>query len=114
MTHGIDVEKKRVIIDLAQHPELEEQGGILYVREAGVLVVRGKRKLRAFSSVCPHKPKKKYRIFPDRVDPQKPCFRCAVHGWSWDHKGRATGKAKRSLERLPARRSDGRLIVRRR
>ena len=113
MTDGVHIEPKKVVIDLERHPELHEPGGILYVRDAGVIVVRGKRKHRAFSSACPHKPKKKYKVFPDRIDPRKPCFRCAVHDWSWDHKGRATGRAKRPLERLPVERSNGHLIVRR-
>lgn len=109
---GVQVEKKRVTIDLAQHPELEEPGAVLYVRPASILIVRGKRRYRAFSSVCPHKPKKKYRVFSRREDPQRPCFQCAVHGWSWDHKGRATGKAKKALRRFPVKEKDGQLVVR--
>ncbi len=75
---------------------------MLVLKDVRVVVVRGKKKLRAFSLRCPHKPKKDYLVHAVK-DAKRPCFQCHAHRWRWDRKGRPTVPAKKPLVRLPAR-----------
>ena len=88
---------RKLHLSLADYPQLRECGGTLHLIEEGVLLARGKKKLRAFSHVCPHKPKNSVSLDGSS---KKSCFRCSAHNWAWDRKGRPHGKAERPLKQL--------------
>ena len=102
LPEGVRQEDETVVVDLDRHPQLAERDGVLVLDSLRVVVVRGKKKLRAFSLRCPHKPKKDYRVHAVK-DTKRPCFQCSAHGWQWDRKGRPKVRAKKPLDRLPAK-----------
>ncbi|HJK90723.1 MAG TPA: Rieske 2Fe-2S domain-containing protein [Polyangiaceae bacterium LLY-WYZ-15_(1-7)] len=85
-------------IDLKVRTELLEKGGVLELKAFRLLLVRSRKRVRAFCATCPHKPKKLYRVHRVRKA-AVPLFRCPKHDWTWDHKGRPRGKAKKKLPR---------------
>ena len=89
----------KVRVDLADYPQLEQPGQAVLLREVGVWLVRGKRRLRAYSARCPHKPKKGRIVLGTG---ERGCFfRCPLHAWTFTRKGKPTGKSKKALRRLP-------------
>ncbi|MDX1488151.1 MAG: Rieske 2Fe-2S domain-containing protein [Acidiferrobacterales bacterium] len=110
---GVVIKKKKVIVDLTMQPALVNIGGVLWIRKARLLVVRGKKKYRAFSSICPHKPKKRYRIRVKKRKKGRPVFHCAKHNWYFDHKGRPAKKAKKPMQSLPVKQKGQVLVIKR-
>lgn len=101
LPEGVRREDDTLIVDLDHHPQLAERDGTLVLKSVRVVVVRGKKKLRAFSLRCPHKPKKDYLVHAVK-DAKRPCFQCSAHRWQWDQKGRPKVRAKKPLARLRA------------
>lgn len=110
---GVVIKKKNVVVDLTMQPALVHIGGVLWIRKARLLVVRGKKRYRAFSSTCPHKPKKRYRIRVKKRKKGQPLFHCAKHNWHFDHKGRPAKKAKKPMKSLPVKQKGQVLIIKR-
>jgi nitrite reductase/ring-hydroxylating ferredoxin subunit len=98
LPRGVEVDGKRVRIDLREHPQLLELDGVLELPSLHLILVRGKRQLRAMCSFCPHKPDKE-RIIERMEGKRRPAFVCHHHGWTWDRKGRATDRAEAALGR---------------
>ena len=102
--------KETLRVRLADHPQLARPGGAVALKGPGVVLVRGKNKgtLRAFSNVCPHKPKKgRVKVYgPDCQ------LRCPVHDWTWGRKGQPKGKkAKKPLRELVALERAGEVLI---
>jgi len=99
LPEGVTREGDVLRVDLTVRTELLEKGGVLELRPLRLLLVRSRKRIRALCSTCPHKPKKRYRIHRVKTA-AKPLFRCPKHEWTWDHKGRPRGKAKKKLPRV--------------
>lgn len=86
-------------VDLDDYPQLQRPGAAVLLRAHHVWLVRGKRRLRAYWARCPHKPKKGRVMLGSGA---KGCFfRCPLHDWTFSRKGKATGKSKTRMKRLP-------------
>ena len=107
---GVVVDGSRVRVDLSLHPELAEEGGVLELPAPALILVRGKRKVRAFCAFCPHKPKKK-RLVRRVASGRRPAWVCDAHDWTFDRKGRPTGCAKQGLKRYRVEQVGGALHV---
>jgi len=107
---GVALDGDKLKVDLSVCEALQHKDGVLEVRPLRLLLVRGKKKVRAFHAECPHKPKKGYRIHQLKRE-ARPVFRCPKHQWTWDRKGRPTGKAKKRLPRLETEQDGDALCV---
>ncbi|MCA8923115.1 MAG: Rieske 2Fe-2S domain-containing protein [Planctomycetes bacterium] len=86
-------------VDLDAYPQLSEPGQAVLLRKELVWLIRGKRRLRAYSARCPHKPKEG-RIVRDGSE--RGCyFRCPLHSWTFTRRGKPTGRSKKPMRRLP-------------
>jgi nitrite reductase/ring-hydroxylating ferredoxin subunit len=108
---GIVVEGDEVRVDLRAFDELRSTDGVLEVPQLALLLVRGRRRIRAFCTYCPHKRAKERPI--ERVEGARPRWICRHHGWTWDRKGRPTGEAEEGLDRWQAEIVGDEVIVRR-
>lgn len=109
---GVVIDGDEVHIDLRIHTVLAELDGVLELPAADLILVRGKHKIRAFCSFCPHKPKKERRVVPvEGTD--RPTWVCDHHSWTWDRRGRPTGVAEAGLDRYETEVVGSELIVRR-
>ena len=97
-------------VSLADYPQLARPGGAVALKGPGVVLVRGKNKgtLRAFSNVCPHKPKKgRVKVYGEACQ-----LRCPVHDWVWGRRGQPKSKkAKKPLRELVAVERAGELLI---
>ena len=110
---GIVVDGEQVRVDLNAFGELVSTDGVLELAELGLILVRGKRRIRAFCAFCPHKRGKERPV--ERVaGAGRPRFVCRHHGWTFDRKGRPTGKAEEGLDRWDAEIVGDEVVVRRR
>lgn len=75
--------------------------------------MRGRRKIRAFLSSCPHKPDRD-RPVVQIPDTGRPRFVCLHHDWTWDPHGRPTGCAGARLDRYETEIVGDTLVIRRR
>lgn len=111
LREGITRHGDELHVDLTVRTELLEKDGTLEIRPLRLLLVRSKKRVRAFCAVCPHKPKKLYRVHRVKKA-RRPLLRCPKHGWTWDRKGRPRGKAKKKLPRVRTSLEGDTLVVR--